>query len=62
MRFVFTDCAERMDYQRKKQLTASVGYLQANLIPGPDLFDCLKARGLFTDEEISTIEVDVTRF
>ena len=46
-----------MDYQRKKQLTQSVNYLQSAIVIGQDMTDLLKAKGVFTDEELMTIQV-----
>lgn len=46
-----------MDYKQKKQLTQSVGYMQSTLNIGPELIDSLKAKELFTNEEIMTIQV-----
>ena len=46
-----------MDYQRKKQLTQSVNYLQSAIVIGQDMTDLLKAKNIFTDEELMTIQV-----
>ena len=46
-----------MDYQRKKQLTQSVSYLQSVLVVSQDMMDLLKNKGVFTNEELLTIQV-----
>ena len=46
-----------MDYHRKKQLTQSVSYLQSHLVVGQEMIDAMRGKGLFTDEELITIQV-----
>lgn len=48
-----------MDYLKKKQLTQSVSFLQANLGLGQDILDSFKLKSVLTDEEISTIQVSL---
>ena len=48
---------KNMDYQKKKLLTLSVSFIQANLTVSADLLNSLKAAGIFTHEEVSTIQV-----
>ena len=46
-----------MDYQRKKQLTQSVAYLQSAIVIGQDMIELLKSKGVFTEEELMTVQV-----
>ena len=46
-----------MDYTKKKLLTQSVSFIQGNLNLSTDLLTSMKAAGIFTQEETSTIQV-----
>ena len=46
-----------MDYPKKKLLTQSVAFLQANLQINSELLQAFKTDGVLTTEEISTIQV-----
>ena len=46
-----------MDYTKKKLLTQSVSFIQGNLNLSTDLLNSMKAAGIFTQEETSTIQV-----
>ena len=46
-----------MDFEKRKLLTQSVGYLQANLTVTSKLLTTLKDKAVLTDSEISTVKV-----
>ncbi len=46
-----------MDYQKKKLLTQSVGFIQAQMVLTPELLGAFKSASVLTGEEISTIQV-----
>ena len=45
-----------MDYKTKKALMNSINYLQANINVTQEMLRLLQSRGVFTGEEVSTIE------
>ena len=51
-----------MDYQKKKLLSQSIGFFQANMTLTSDILRSLKGQDVLTEEEVSTVQVRVKNF